>query len=330
MSTPAALLSGTVRMWWLAALCRLAEGVATLGPQAIQTAPCVAAVVADPHRRLAAFGGREGCTRALGSVYACHVALFLGSSFRGRRTERYHTEGRTEWNYIVSRRVVDEFIIVHESGFCRTAAGASDKAFSDYCESCVVAPDGLVYVGGGFFDRTTGVFTPELALCWDDLPLTGLLAAGHTALATTSGFFRRSDAARLGAWCSLLWSEEPPSQVCFMPMCGHFAAMPNGSTNTVAVVDGNGSGRVLRHIALPVDVLDFSCGIRCSEADELIVCTTDAWLVLCDADGILRRRISYRFYNWFDVCGASIFAQLAYDYAEPNVRKALGLYCRFE
>jgi hypothetical protein len=334
MTTPVALLSGTVRMWWLAALWRVFDGAAEISPHGAETAPCVVAVVSDPHRRLTAFGGREGCARALGSMHACFVALFLGSSFRGRRTQRYHMDVRTEWTSIVSRRVVDEFIILmHAGGYCWpvTAAGASGETVSN-CESCVVAPDGVVYVGGfdEAADGTTAVFTPQLARCWDDLPLAGLLAAGHTALATTSGFFRRSDAARLGAWCGLLWYNEPPRQVCFMPMCGHFAAMPKGNTNTVAVVDGNGSGCVLRHIALSVGVFESSCGIRCSAADELIVCTPDAALVICDADGVMRRRISYRFYDCFDVCGASIFAQLEYNHVEHEVHEALGPYCRFE
>ena len=52
----------------------------------------VGAVLTDPQRRLCVFRGRDDMARALCSVYACFVTLFLGGCFRGHEQRRIPTQ----------------------------------------------------------------------------------------------------------------------------------------------------------------------------------------------------------------------------------------------
>lgn len=89
-----ALRKGPGRQLWLDALCGVAEGAGLRPPPPSYMQPAAfvtAAVVSDP--RVCAFHGREGLPRALGSVYACYVTLFLGGQLRGVRWRSYRVDG---------------------------------------------------------------------------------------------------------------------------------------------------------------------------------------------------------------------------------------------
>jgi hypothetical protein len=90
----APLCASTARLWWLRALCAVAEGadvplshaVLDVGSSAPSRCPpgvCVAAVLGDALHRVAVLGGREGMPRSLGSVYGGSVTRFLGGGLRG-------------------------------------------------------------------------------------------------------------------------------------------------------------------------------------------------------------------------------------------------------
>jgi hypothetical protein len=80
--------AASARMWFLRALCAIAEG-ADVGVKPDAAAPecCLPAVLHDAQSRLCVMGGRAGMPRSLGSVYAGSVVRFLGG-FRGLQQHR--------------------------------------------------------------------------------------------------------------------------------------------------------------------------------------------------------------------------------------------------
>jgi hypothetical protein len=73
---PAVPLSNfSARLYVLRALCAVAEGADLAAPAGVADVLCDSA-------RFCVFGGRDGLPRSLGSVHACFVLLFLGSTFR--------------------------------------------------------------------------------------------------------------------------------------------------------------------------------------------------------------------------------------------------------
>jgi hypothetical protein len=79
-----------MRQAFLTALANIAEG-ATVRSGAVSH-HAVYAALADPEQRLCVFRGRDGMARALCSVYACFVTLFLGGCFRGHEQRRIPTQ----------------------------------------------------------------------------------------------------------------------------------------------------------------------------------------------------------------------------------------------
>ncbi len=81
-----------VRLAFLTALANVADGAA-LRDEPAPVRNAVYAALADAQRRLCVFSGRFAQPRALGSVFACYVTLFLGCAFGGREQRRIPTSG---------------------------------------------------------------------------------------------------------------------------------------------------------------------------------------------------------------------------------------------
>jgi hypothetical protein len=337
-----ALLSGTVRMPWLHSVCAVAEGAA---PSAVAH-PVVTAALFGRFGRVAVPGGRPGCARSLGSVFAGAIALFLGSSFRGRRTTRLG-----EWPYPYRDA---HFVLTHDASTMvhmdhwDISLSLIDMRTNDFVHtrkdasgSFAIAPDGQFYFLHTPFTRELHALSPTLET-QTSVKLAGavsyLFAVGHTVVATDTGFCCRFT----GSWTFRFPDDCCPSDrgaMCFMPACGHFARKDENKA-AIDVYNGAGTGHIVRHIKLHPSLARFPL-IRASAADEFLLAADGPAraelypgpnLVLCDSDGLLRRKLSYCFFG--DVCvrGTRVYAQLTDEwYSERfDILKALGFRHVFE
>jgi hypothetical protein len=350
-----ALLSGTVRMPWLHSVCGVAEGAAPSAATDSHSA-VVSAVLFDRFGRLTVMGGRPGCARSLGNVYACAIALFLGSSFRGRRTTRLgeHPERCSLFETTrdgASLVVMDWFIAdlsvqdartgcwMHDIhlGDVEIESGDEQRFFVDVenVESFAVAPDGQVYVlfcSGGPEQCWMILLSPTLEVQRTvKLPrdVCHIKSVGHTVLATDDGFYCRATGTP-----TYLFPRGFGGYMCFMPGSGHFA---HKCKESIHIYDGAGTGNILRYIDLQLSLARLPI-IRASEAGEFVLAGDERdgpgpRLVLCDADGILRRNLSYCYFDEIGVGGGKVFAQLAEWYRDAerwDIVKALGFRHVFE
>jgi hypothetical protein len=344
-----ALLSGTVRMPWLHSVCAVAEGAA---PSAV-THPVVTSVLFDRFGRLTVMGGRPGCARSLGSVLAGAVALFLGSSFRGRRTTKLPDnpercslfQATRDGAALVVMNWYDQWLRVQDT---RTGSVLHAKlmvnvdTYENYrfivnAEELLgfgVAPDGQIYmlVNSWLDQFWLLVLSPSLevettiSLSSDMVTIT---AVGHTVLATDDGFYCRDTGTP-----TYLFPRGFYGGMCFMPGSGHFA---HKCKESISIYDGAGTGRILRCIELQPSLARLPT-IRASEAGEFVLAGDEEdgpgpRLVVCDADGILRRKLSFCYFAEIDVGGGKVFAQLSDWYSDEereHIGKALGFRHAFE
>jgi sugar lactone lactonase YvrE len=300
-----ACTNNAARLPFLQSLVAIADGAVVQGSHGARSTnnSTAAAVLADPQRRLAVFGGREGLARSLASVYACTISLFLGG-LRGVVVRRIATTGRNCISGLaVSRDGTTVFTANASDHAMRAYSVASGELLcatpgKDYAtrplqflfprQLCVAADDTVLVADGGH--NCIHVVTPRFdtlqllgkddalqnptAVCCDDELVAAIGGVGHLIV-----FCRVTGARRLyvdlAAGLKNLAKEH---FACLSSMCFWtsrrdvaFSDFYGGCVFAVSL-----KGKFLQRIGDAV--LRCPQGLACSAFDELLV-----------ADGALRR-----------------------------------------
>jgi hypothetical protein len=249
---PCALTNGRAREGYLKALCAFAEGAAVVVPPcSAEVALCVIALFADAQRRVARLGGREGMSRSIGSLYGGLVALFLGSTFRGRVTRTFATQFTSCGGVAITRdgsAVLisnfcygdDAIYVFHpETGELLRIIGCKGygQLQFNFPFGITIAPDDHIYVSERTNNRVQ-VLTP----CFDFHSFVGAdqlhapvgVCASDEIVAVSEiqddriSVFRRTDGAllrRFGSSGSRDGELLSPFELCFLPGCSRIAVV---------------------------------------------------------------------------------------------------------
>jgi DNA-binding beta-propeller fold protein YncE len=323
--------AASARMWFLRALCAIAEG-ADVGVKPDAAAPecCLPAVLHDAQSRLCVMGGRAGMPRSLGSVYAGSVLRFLGG-FRGLQQHRtVSVLGLFNWQDVAVTRDGSMLLVSAYHQHCvylvdaatgdvtRTLGGGCGRSghgplqFNLPSVVCV-SPDNFVFVAE-YGNRRVQVLTPQLdfhgfvgvkhlhgphGVCAD----TGVIAVSEITAGQIVLFSRRDGALlrRFGSPGRGAGQLACPLGLCFLGESGRIAVANEDERISVFSFDGT----FVCHVS--DTALRFPVAIACSAFGELVVATKSG-VVVVSAGGEVLDTISTTKFTGVAVHGDSVFA----------------------
>ncbi len=342
------LASATARLLWLRAVCAVAEGADVPLSHTVRRAPsssrcpsdvCVAAVLGDALRRVAALGGREGMPRSLGSVYAGSVTRFFGGALRGVVSRVIDPEvagccggiavSRDGCTLLVSDRASRRSHTINEistvDGSLRRVIGSEGDGplqFRQPQQLCI-APDGFVFVADSGNNRVQ-VLTPTLDfhgfIGEGQLERPSVVCASADVVVVVVSdiaehhvsVFDRGDGALLrrfapdgGADGQLTY----PRGVCLMSDDRHVAVADFGNSRvSVFSVDGE----FIRHVG--VGILSRPMGVAVSAFDELVVADYGSrCLRVFSSTGDLLATVGDLCFTWVAVHGSTVFVTRSFS-----------------
>jgi hypothetical protein len=271
------------RQPFLRALASVARGAHVRTELCREGAPqqTVAAVLADPPRRLAVSGAREGMELSLASLHACYIALFVGG-FRGVLQRRFAVPAQLHFCALAvspdGTALYATTAANHVLRICLAtgrvlrdvAAADTDTHLPEFQGEVSVASDGLVYVADMNYRRVQ-VRTPDLEFLayidagklrnpWNICTTAEVVAVSSDVeyhFIRTAVLFRRSDGAELRR--VKLWHAIHPS-FCFWQ---NNLVSGDGYLPYVEVINLDGAALFSARHA-PVQ------SIACSDAEELV------------------------------------------------------------